>query len=182
MLSNKAIVGGLSVATLVAIASTVVAQVAPFGGDKIAFPSNYAKDVLYQTLDRPDLKQFRELYTSAAAVEAAKKGQPMPDGTTVTVVQYKAKLGPDGNPEKDGAGRFIKTDEIVGYAVMEKRAGWGTTIPENIRNGTWEYQSFKPDKSVNEKANLKGCYECHQEKVGAKKDWLFSYDAMAASK
>ena len=48
------------------------------GPDKIKFPSDYLKGVLYQTLDRPDTKQYRELYAPAAAVEAVRKGQPIP--------------------------------------------------------------------------------------------------------
>ena len=73
------------------------------------FPEGFDKGVLYTTVDRADNKQYRELYTSQAAVDAAKKGEPMPDGTVITLVQYKAKLGADGNPEKDANGRFIKT-------------------------------------------------------------------------
>lgn len=172
----------LAVGALALTAAAVSAQVASFGGDKIKFPADYNKGVLYQIVDRADLKQYRELWGPAAAIEAAKKGQPMPDGTVLTLVQFKAKLGADGNPEKNAQGRFIKTDEIAGYAIMEKQKGWGASIPEAIRNGTWEYQAFKADKVVNDKANLKGCFECHQEKIGAKKDWLFSYDAMAAAK
>ena len=30
--------------------------------------------------------------------------------------------------------------------------------------------------SDNEKANLKGCYECHRDKVGAAKDFVFTLD------
>lgn len=182
MFVQKPLVFALTATAVLSTAVAVVAQSAGFGGEKIKFPADYAKGVLYHTVDRADLKQFRELYAPAAAVEAAKKGQPMPDGTVLTLVQFKAKLGADGNPEKDANGRFIKTDEIAAYTVMEKQAGWGGSIPENIRNGTWEYQAFKADKTVNEKANLKGCYECHQEKVGIKKDWMFSFDAMAAMK
>ena len=74
------------------------------GGDKIAFPANYALGVLYTTVGRPDNKQYRELYTSAAAVAAAKKGQPLPSGTVITLVQYGAKLDAAGTPEKDAKG------------------------------------------------------------------------------
>ena len=48
--------------------------------------------MLYTTVDRADNKQYRELYASQAAVDAAKKGQPLPDGTVLTLVQYRAKL------------------------------------------------------------------------------------------
>ncbi len=46
-------------------------------------------------------------------------------------------------PTKNANGRFSKTDKILGYTVMEKRAGWGTVYPENVRNGDWEYQAFR---------------------------------------
>src|SRR5262245_10518337 len=78
------------------------------GGDLVKFPEDYAKGMLYTTVDRPDNKQYRELYVSKEAVEAAKKGQPLPDGTVITLVQFAAKLGADGNPEKDAHGRFIR--------------------------------------------------------------------------
>jgi hypothetical protein len=159
---------------MIGIASAVVPAQA--GGDKIAFPEDYAKGVLYTTVDRADNKQFRELFTSAAAVEAAKKGQPMPSGTVITLVQYAAKLDAQGNPEKDANGRFIKTN-ILAYTVMEKRAGWGTEYPDDVRNGEWEYQAFKADKTPNTAAKLSACFGCHKP-LDAKQDFVFSYDKM----
>ncbi len=127
----------------------------------------------------PDNKQFRELYaSSAAALEAAKKGEPLPSGTVLTMVQYAAKLDAQGNPEKDANGRFIKTN-VVGFTVMEKRTGWGTEYPDNVRNGEWEYQAFRPDKTLNPAANLTNCFTCH--KPLDKEDFVFSYDRMKAA-
>ncbi len=141
------------------------------GGEKVAFPANYADGVMYTTVDRADNKQYRELWATKDAVEAAKKGQPLPSGTVLTLVQYKAQLDADGNPRKDANGRFIKGD-LIAYAVMEKRAGWGTEYPENVRNGEWEYQVFSADRKVNDKANLAACFTCH--KPHADKDFVFS--------
>ena len=131
------------------------------GGDKVAFPENYAKGVLYTTVDRPDNKQYRELYATPEAIAAVKAGQPIPSGTVLTLVQYKAKLDAAGEPEKDANGRFIKGD-LIGYTVMEKRTGWGAEYPDDMRNGEWEYQAFKADKTVNDKAKLKNCFTCHK--------------------
>jgi hypothetical protein len=108
-----------------------------------------------------------------------KAGQPMPSGSVLTLVQHKAKLDADGNPEKDANGRFIK-GELVGYTVMEKRTGWGSEYPEEMRNGEWEYQAFKADKTVNDKANLKNCFTCH--KPLDKQDFVFSFQAMKNAK
>jgi len=162
---------------LVGLGVVVFASHVRAGGDKVAFPEGFDKGVLYTTVDRADNKQYRELYTSQAAVDAAKKGQPMPDGTVVTLVQYRAKLGADGNPEKDANGRFIKTD-ILAYTVMEKRKGWGAEYDEKIRNGEWEYQAFTAAKAVNANAKLTACFECHKP-LPSGQDFVFLYNKMA---
>ncbi len=119
----------LPVATaLVGISVFAVATQVRAGGDLVKFPDAFEKGVMFTTVDRADNKQYREFYTSPAAIEAAKKGQPLPSGTVITMLQYKAKLGADGNPEKGTDGRFIKGD-VNGYAVMEKRTGWGAEYP-----------------------------------------------------
>jgi hypothetical protein len=165
----------------IAAALAALAVVVPVraGGDKIAFPETFATGVLFTTVDRADNKQFREFYTSAAALDAANKGAPLPSGTVITMLQYAAKLDAQGNPEKDANGRFIKGN-LIGYAVMEKRAGWGTEYPDNVRNGEWEYQSFKADKTVNTGANLNACFTCH--KPLDKQDFVYLYDKMKAAK
>ena len=47
-----------------AFLSYSIAISAQAGGDKITFPENFSKGVLYTTVDRPDNKQYRELYVS----------------------------------------------------------------------------------------------------------------------
>jgi hypothetical protein len=168
----------VTVAFIAAGAAFAVVLQARAGGDKVAFPEDYAKGVLFATVDRPDNKQYRELYTSAAAIAAAKKGEPLPSGTVITLVQYAAKLDPQGNPEKDANGRFIKAN-LIGYTVMEKRTGWGAEYPDNVRNGEWEYQAFKADKTPNAGANLTACFNCH--KPLDKQDFVFSYDKLKAA-
>jgi hypothetical protein len=149
------------------------------GGELVVFPENYDKGVLYTTVERADTKQYRELYAPAEAVEAAKAGKPMPNGTVITMVVYQALLTAAGEPQKDAGGRFIKGPR-TGYAVMEKREGWGAEYPDDVRNGEWEYQSFKADRTVNDKANLKGCFTCH--KPLANQDFVFSFDKMKTAK
>ena len=167
----------MSVAAL--LAAVVLAVGARAGGDNVKFPENYAKGVLYTTVDRADNKQYRELYSTPEAIAAVKAGQPIPSGTVLTLVQYKAKLDAAGNPEKDANGRFIKGD-LLAYTVMEKRTGWGTEYPDDVRNGEWEYQAFKADKTVNDKAVLKNCFTCH--KPYDKQDFVFSFEAMKNAK
>jgi hypothetical protein len=63
-----------------------------------------------------------EIFTSRAAIDAVKRGQPIPSGTVTTLVEYNAKLDDHGNPLRDASGRLIK-GEISRYVVMEKRTG-----------------------------------------------------------
>lgn len=163
-------------AAIACASAAMLAASAEAGGDKVAFPENYAKGVLYATVDRADNKQYRELYTSPEAIAAAKKGEALPSGTVITLVQYAAKLDDKGNPVKDTNDRFVK-DKLLAYTVMEKRTGWGAEYPETIRNGEWEYQAFRADKSVNTGAKLEACFNCHKP-LGTKVDYLFSYDRM----
>ncbi len=81
------------------------------GPDKIKFPDGWKSHVMYTTVDRYDIKQFRELYASSqAAVDAMKAGKPLPDGTVLTLVQYKAEVDAAGAPVKGPNGRFVKGD------------------------------------------------------------------------
>src|SRR6185503_12004208 len=94
----------LSIAALAAVSLTVAVRA---GGDKVAFPADYAKGVLYTTVAPADNKQYRELYASKEAVDAVKAGKPIPSGTVLPRVQYKAVLNAAGEPEKDANGRFM---------------------------------------------------------------------------
>jgi amicyanin len=133
---------------------------------------------MYATVDRYDIKQFRELYANKEAVDAVRRGQPVPGGTVLTLIQYKAKTDDKGNPVKGPDGRFIK-ENVLAYGVMEKRAGWGTEYPDNIRNGEWEYQAFTADKKVNPKANLTSCFQCH--KPHEKQDFVMSLASLSGT-
>lgn len=83
----------------------------------------------YASVDRYDNKQYRELYTSPAAVKAVREGKPIPDGTVIAMAIHSAKLDDKGAPVKDASGRFVK-DKLTGVTVMEKRKGFGESVPE----------------------------------------------------
>ena len=120
----------LSAAAAAIVTSAAVMSGHAQRGDLIVFPADYAKGVLYQTVDRADLKQVRLLYASSqAAIDAAKAGKPLPDGTVLTMAQYAAQVDDKGEPVKGPNGRFVRTEKIVGYTVMEKRPGWGKDVP-----------------------------------------------------
>ena len=159
-------------------AVVLVAQRGSAGPEKIVFPEGYKDGVLYAVIDRYDVKQYRELYGTAEAVKAAREGKPIPSGSVLTLIQYKAQVDAQGNPVKDANGRFVKGD-LLAYAVMEKRTGWGTEYPDDLRNGDWEYAAFSADRKLNEKANYKGCFQCH--KPHEKQDFVISLAKLAGT-
>jgi plastocyanin len=165
-------------------AAAALAAAAPFltgrseaGPEKVRFP-DLDRLKLYATVDRYDIKQYRELYATPEAMEAAKAGRPLPHGTVLAMVQYKAQVDPAGNPVKDDKGRFVK-GEVAGYAAMEKQAGWGAEYAEDVRNGEWEYAAFKADRTFNDKADHKACFACH--KPHEKIDFVISYARIAGT-
>jgi plastocyanin len=158
----------------VLLSGVLASSAALAGPEKIKFPSGYLKGDLYQTLDRPDTKQYRELYASPGVVDAVRKGKPIPHGAVLTLVQWSVQQDASGNPVRDANGRFIK-NQIIGHTVMEKQKGWGADYPSDWpRNGDWEYAVFTPDGQPNAKANAnnKACFTCHLPH--AKQDFVIS--------
>jgi len=180
-----------SLVASLALGSDAVIPVAPqlqVGSDKIAFPERYAEGVMYTTVDRPasarpsttgleSTAQYRKHYATAGAIKALRNGEPIPSGSVMTVVKYRAKLDAQGHPIRHDNGRFVKGD-LIGFSVMEKRTGWGAEYSPEIRNGEWKFQEFTADRKPNEKVNLLACMQCHRSQ--ANKDYLFTFDKIKA--
>ncbi len=142
------------------------------GPELVAFPESYFQGVKWLVVDRADRKEFHEHYVMPAAIEAARNGAAMPNGTVFTVVRYAALLDAQGNPRRGTDGHYLK-GEIVGYAVMEKRAGWGGEYTDAVRNGEWEYRVFTREKTPNTSIKLGACFDCH--KAEAAHDFVHAY-------
>ncbi len=160
------------VAMAVGIALTVQVRA---GADNVAFPENFAKGVKWLTVNRTKTKEVHEHFTTPAAVEAARKDQPMPSGTVFALARYAAQLDAQNNPIKGPDGFFLK-GKLLGYGVMEKRTGWGRDYPEALRNGEWEYRVFMADKKPDTTKNLNACFECHKSQVS--RDYIHAYDKL----
>ena len=70
----------------------------------------------YATVQRGNITE--ELFTSSAAIDAVKNGQPIPSGTVIAMEDYR-----------DG--------KLFRYVVMEKRTSWDADDPPEKRNGEW---------------------------------------------
>lgn len=126
-----------------------------------AFPNGF---VLYLTLNDAERHLVKKQYINTVGFEAARAGKPLPDGTVVLQVNYRARLGPDGQPVADRRGAWA-VDRIASYSGMEARAGWGKDIPEWLRNASWNYGSFTPSKQPNPQTNQATCLACHKRQA-----------------
>ena len=96
----------ISHAAAIVIACTA-AGTALAGPEKIAPPYNYLKGERYGTVDRPDIKQYREFYTQAEVIEAVRKGKGVPSGAVITMVQWSVETDAPRQPDQ-GRGRALR--------------------------------------------------------------------------
>jgi hypothetical protein len=109
----------------------------------------------YTTVTRGEVTEH--IMTSREAIEAVKNGQPVPPDTHVVLVDYRE-------------------GQVFRYFVMEKREGWGADYDDNRRTGDWQFQWFKPDKTINMAENTARCQSCHTSR--ADRDFLYTHSDM----
>ncbi|MEK7244817.1 MAG: cytochrome P460 family protein, partial [Pseudomonadota bacterium] len=140
--------------------------------NKVKLPADFKKTfTLYQTVNYPERPQVRHLYANDAAVKAAKDGKPLPNGVVFVIEVYTPKLDDAKKPVAGADGNLVP-DKIAFTTVMEKQAGWGTDIPEILRNADWNYGIFNADNTPRTTANQAECLACH--KPLTKDEYLFS--------
>ncbi len=164
-------------APVLAMALLLFASLTMAGPEKVAFPP-YQTHVLYTVVDRPDIKEIRDVYVNPETTRMPKPGQPLPSGTVLAFVHFKAKTDEKGELVRDPNGRLV-SGELDRIGVMEKRTGWGVEYPEDVRNGEWEYALFRPDGTRNDKANIKACFQCHKPRSG--QDFLFTFSQLVGA-
>jgi predicted CXXCH cytochrome family protein len=128
----------------------------------VTFPEGYKNTFTkYHTINFPATKQVRYFFANQTAVQAAKEGQPLPDGAVLFNETYAAKLDGDQKPVMGPDGFFV-ADKLLSYGAMSRGAGWGKDIPEMLRNGDWNYAVFTPDKQHKPGVNQAECLACHK--------------------
>lgn len=153
---GPALLGALAV--LAGCASSPPVPVAPKDGE-LALPVDYkAWPRFLPTIDRPDVKQIRDIYMNPAATRV-QTGQAFPQGSRFVMEIYAAATLPDGSLRQEG-GRLVRGSLMHVY-VMGKEAHWGGDIPEPQRNGNWIYSAYKPDGSSNTPI-VNTCRGCHR--------------------
>lgn len=127
----------------------------------VTFPENYkATYGKYHTINFPATKQVRYYYANKAALQAAKEGKALPDGSVLFAEVYSAKLDAEKKPVV-GADGFFVADQPLFFTAMARDAGWGKDIPEMLRNENWNYAAFTLEKK-HRPINQAECLACHK--------------------
>ena len=162
------------------LAAAMLATPAQADPKRVSFPADYdpAKYLLYGVHNRPDNGQVRYLYANAPAAEGAKQDAGLPNGAMLIMEVYKAKVDAGGQPVVGANGIFEKGD-FVQFGVMEKQAGWGSDVPDALRNGDWNYTVYTPEKVNKVDTKEETCLGCHKM-IGTSGDYVLSYDELVA--
>lgn len=121
------------------------------------FPRGFA---LYQASGDREAGSVTRRYANAAALAAARQGQPLPAGAVLVTATLAWRRGASGQPLLDERGGPVAGD-LQGYSAMEAGAGWGAQVPALLRNGDWNYAMFGPDGAP-QKMNQAACLACHK--------------------
>jgi len=127
----------------------------------VPFPEGYRESfVKYHTINFPATRQVRYYFANKAAVQAAKAGRELPDGSELFVEVYSAKLDSEKKPVT-GPDGFFAAEKLLFYTAMARGPGWGREIPEMLRNSDWNYAVFSTEKKLRP-ANQAACLACHK--------------------
>ncbi|MFP8965013.1 cytochrome P460 family protein [Pokkaliibacter sp. CJK22405] len=154
--------GAVVIATVLSV-STVQAETSASenasaaANTQVQFPANPTAGAHYATVTRGSTRE--ELYTSHEAIAAARAGEPLPNGTTIVLEDFR-------------------DDTLFRYVIMEKQAGFGEQVPEHQRTGDWLFREFAPDGTPNASVDGSRCMSCHQSQSA--NDFVFTLDRMKA--
>jgi len=147
---------------------------------RVPFPEGYKSTFTkYHTINFPATNQVRYYFANKIALQAAKAGKDLPDGSVLFAEVYSAKLGPDGKPAIGSDGFFV-ADKLLFYTAMARESGWGKDIPEMLRNADWNYAVFTLDNKQRPGVNQAECLACH--KPLDKASYTFTLKELAAAK
>jgi len=127
----------------------------------VSFPEGYKeKFVKYHTINFPATRQVRYYFGNKVAVDAAKAGKPLPDGSYLFAEVWSAKLD-DRKQPVSGSDGFYVPEKLLFYTAMARDKGWGAGVPEMLRNEDWNYAAFTTEKQ-HRPINQAECFACHK--------------------
>jgi hemoglobin len=156
------------------------APVAKLKDGELTIPADYKTwPKFLSAVQRPDVKQIREIYINPVGAKSVKGGQ-FPNGSMSVMELYKAQETADGTPIKGADGAMVK-GALLKVFVMGKDAGWGASAPAGLGNGDWIYSAYLADAKTAAPDPIVACRACHLP-LGESKDWVHRYDEYFAKR
>lgn len=148
-------------------------------GSGVVLPRDFpAGFVQYARVDRVD-KTVRYLYVIETALDAIQGWQPLPNGTMIAIVGYRAQRDANGEPLRDDAGYWLPGESLGPIHVAEKRNDWVSTdfsVPD-VRSGAWNFGSFDALMLERTDEDLVQCFNCHNTTGGT--DFIWTHPQLA---
>lgn len=126
---------------------------------RVTFPKTLDRLVHYATVKRG--ASTEHMLTTQEALDAIRLGKAIPAGTHMVLVDYR-------------------DSQVFRYFVMEKGADWGADYDARRRTGDWQFQAFKPDRSINLAENTARCQSCHQSQ--ANQEFIYTFNDLRRPK
>ncbi len=137
--------------------------------DRVGFPADYQSTFIkVYTFDNFQNRQVRVVWANPIAASVTPKTvHKFPFGSIIVMETFAVMEDAAGDPALDGNGRFIPTGAPTSVFVQRKERGFGADYGL-IRNGHWEYASYRPDGSyATQPSGTGSCAACHLQGAGA---------------
>jgi hypothetical protein len=111
--------------------------------------------------DMPLRGTLRQVYIDRASAFTARVTGKLPYGSKLVMRDYV------GMPDGKGGWQMEKDKLVAGkptvVLVQQKERGWGTSHPEEVRIGEWEFALYTPDGKPIQADFEKACMPCHKQ-------------------
>lgn len=145
-----------------------------FKDGEVAVPADYKSwTKKFSEIQRPDLKQVREVWVNTVGANA-KGGGTIPNGYTSVMELWSASESADGTLMKGADGKLVK-GKLLKIFVMAKGPGWGESVtPDVLRTGDWVYSAWLPDAKTAAPDSPLVCRSCHLPQK--ENDFMFRFN------
>jgi hypothetical protein len=117
-------------------------------------------EMILQT-DQPLRGTLRQVYVDKVSWRAAQSTKQLPYGTKIVARDFDAV--PDGKGGWELANNRFVPGKPTTVLIQQKEKGWGTTHPQDIRTGEWEFAIFTAAGEQIPVNPEKDCMPCHKE-------------------
>jgi Cytochrome P460 len=111
-------------------------------------------------VDVPLRGTLRHVHVDRVSAAEARRTGKLPYGTKIVMRDYAGVADGQGGWKSENH-RLVAGKAAV-VLIRQKEKGWGTTHPEAIRNGEWEYGLFTADGKPIPINTEQACMPCHK--------------------